>query len=203
MRARWSIGNNLVPQNLKPRVANHLQTRRAIEMTPVHLRAEKVIHVVRQISVAGDEQQIAAGLEPAIKMRQHARVLVARNVNQRVETGDRVERLRRHVERGHSLTKEERARNVLPRACELLFGEVNAGNAKAFAQPTREWHARTTTHIEYCRIGRQSAREVLQIVAKQIQIVRAPREIIARDAVITLLDQFGKIAFRGFLPNAA
>jgi hypothetical protein len=43
----------------------------------------------------------------------------------------------------------------------------------------------------------------LQIVAKQIQIVRAPREIIARDAVITLLDQFGKIAFRGFLPNAA
>ena len=151
-------------EQLEAERLEHAHVVLAAPVAPVHVHAEELVLGVRVLAEAGDRrEQMAARREPAVHAAQQLLVLLARQVEDRVEGDRRIERAVGEHERHQVGLDELRAGNVRARAANLLRREVDAHDAVLSRERRRDRNARAAAEVENARAGAEPRQQELEL----------------------------------------
>jgi hypothetical protein len=154
-----------------------------------HRRAEPIVFDVLP-GLAGSErrEQVASGPQPEADPRKQMPLLRDRNVAEKEECDNRVERSFSDVELGRVRVDEARFGNVVSRKLDLHRRDVDAGDPVPARELAGHRNASTATELEYVRAFVQTRIEVAHPVERRRLDLSRPLCVAQRDRVVTASD---------------
>ena len=160
-----------------------------IKLGPEHGRTEEPVFVRAHPFVRPQrDQEQAPGSEPAMKPTEEAALFFPRNMENRVEGADHVERRRWEPDPRHVSPPEGHLGYAPPREIDLLRGAVDPDDLVALRERTRDGHPRTASEVQDLGTARESAHQEGEVLRIPLAQLRSRRGVDLRDFVVASLD---------------